>query len=53
MSMGIPHDGFPVDNEGKSQLQCHWRWIEHQRAMEESGEERQNNLSFVAMDTDS
>jgi hypothetical protein len=53
MSMGIPHDGFPVDNEGNSQLQCHWRWIEHQRTMEESGEERQNNLSFVAMDTDS
>ncbi|KAL3906304.1 MAG: hypothetical protein SGILL_009324 [Bacillariaceae sp.] len=54
MSMGIPHDGFPVDSEGNAQLQCHWRWIEQQRALEEreKNNNQQEGVVDVVMDTE-
>jgi hypothetical protein len=37
MSLGIPHDDFPVNSEGESLLENHRRWIQRQQEIESTG----------------
>jgi len=50
MSLGIPHDCFPVDSEGESLLQNHWNWIRLQQQLEEQEEEEKEEPHHVEND---
>lgn len=45
MTLGIPHQCFPVNNEGESLLSNHLQWVEERRRIEDSGENDTMDLS--------